>query len=864
MSFWETNSITDAGPVGYFDCRPAETPRLNRASNPDYTGRMFLAPQKPSSPTYQPLVVVLVAVSAGIVADRYLTIPLFVWLLLAIAGASAWFWTRRSGRNTSAAIAVLIAASSLAGAWHHRWWYLFAADDLGLVATTEPRPIVIEGIAQSGPRRMPAPPRNPLRAIEKGDRTRIDLRVTRMRDGDGWRAASGNTTVVVNGHLFDVLAGDRVRVVGQLIAPLPAQNPGEFDFADYCRGNRELCVVRCNSPPCVEVTERGGWWRPQRWIDGIQSAGEATLWRFISPDNAGLASAMFLGLRDELDPEQMDAFKETGTVHLLVISGLNVGILAACVLVALRTGWLSSRAALILLSVVTLLYALVTDAQPPVVRATVLVLAFCFAQLLGRRGLAFNTLAAAALVVLLLNPVELFRPGTQLSFLAVGALIAVGQSWLTSEPSATDKLVTESLPARLQLLYLLLRLLCKATLVSFIVWIAVQPLVAARFNLVTPSAIILGPVLAVPVAIAMTMGFAVMAFGWLLPPVGAICGFICDRALAFVVAVVEAARDAPGGKFWTAGPSDWWLAGFYSVLIAWAVVPKVRQLPRRWLFAAAAVWLALGLAVAYRPTTARNSLHVAFLSVGHGLAVVMELPDGQTVVYDAGSLASPELAARTVSSYLFSRHVRRIDLLVISHADADHYNAVPQLLKQFEIGEVGFTRQMFREEAEPLVVLREAIIAATPHMRELATGDEINLGDSTCIEVLHPPQAGVAGSDNANSIVLRVMCAEQTVLLTGDLETPGIDSVMQTSTPPIDVLLAPHHGSRRSDPPGFSRWAGAPHVVISGGIRDRSAEVHAAYSRDGANVYHTAMCGAVEFDLTPTGVMVRTFRTLER
>ena len=814
----------------------------------------------PVTPVDQPLIGVLMATSAGIVVDHYATIPMFVWLLSAILSCVAWWWWRKRSRHFFAALMLLIATASAGGAWHHRWWSLFAADNVGHVATVEPQPVAMEGIARSGPRRMPAPARNPLRAIETGDRTRLDLQVTRLRDRGAWREASGNATLVVNGHLFDMFAGDHVRVFGQLVAPSPARNPGEFDYADFCRGNRVLSLVRCDSPQCVEVIGRGGWWRPGRWIDRLRAAGEGTLWRFISPQNAGLAAAMFLGLREELDPEQMDAFKETGTVHLLVISGLNVGILAACVLLALRTGWLSNRAALLLLAAVTVSYALITDAQPPVVRATVLVLVFCGAQLLGRRGMAFNTLAAAALVVLLLNPVELFRTGTQLSFLAVGALIAIGQTQLTSPASTTDALIERSLSAQTRLVYLLLRLLGKAVLVSFVVWVVVQPLVAARFNLITPSAILLGPLLAIPVAIAMAMGFAVMAFGWLVPPLGAICGFICDRALSLMVVTVEAARDAPGGKFWTTGPGDWWLAGFYAMLVAWAGMPCVRQIRRRWLASIASGWLLLGLATACLPSADRGSLHAAFLSVGHGLAVVIELPDCKTIVYDAGCMAAPELAARTISNYLFTRGISRIDLLVISHADADHYNAIPHLLTKFRVREVCCAEQMFRDGTEPLILLRNALAEAVPKVRKLQSGDSIFAGKPYRMEVLHPPSAGVAGSDNAASMVIKISFAGQTMLLTGDLESPGLEMVMARAVVPVDVLLAPHHGSKNSDPPGFARWAAARHVVVSGSFSDGPPAVRSAYEAEGATVYHTAECGAVEVNLSSEGCRIDTFR----
>jgi competence protein ComEC len=412
----------------------------------------------------------------------------------------------------------------------------------------------------------------------------------------------------------------------------------------------------------------------------------------------------------------------------------------------------------------------------------------------------------------------------------------------------------------MQLLYASMRLLGKAMLVSLIVWSVVQPLVAARFNLVTPSAIVLGPLLAIPVTVAMAAGFAVMLFGWLLPPLGLVCGFVCDRALAVVVSTVEATRNAPGGKFWTPGPADWWLAGFYFVLISWAVVPRVRQLPRRWLATFGLGWFAIGLAAAYLPFAESRTLRATFLSVGHGLAVVIELPDGKCLLYDAGSMAAPEFAAKAVSGYLFSRGIRTIDLLIISHADADHYNAVPRLLRQFRVREIGYGPQMFRDEVEPILHLQAALAEAALKLRQLSAGDVIFDGKSYRLEVLHPPSTAVTGSDNSESVVVKLTCAGRSMLLTGDLESPGLEMVLDRPIAPIDVLLAPHHGSGRSDPPGFARWAAAKNVVISGSFRDRSASVRAAYESQGAHVYHTAEHGAIEAKWSPADCTVTVFR----
>src|SRR5690606_10832145 len=125
-----------------------------------------MLPDTPKSalPVYQPLVGVLVIASAGILADRFLAVPVWIWLLLAAVALVRWRVLYGRAADQPAAIALLVAVFCLGAAWHHRWWNLFAADDVGRFATREAQPVVVEGIAQSGVRRVPAPPHNPLSA----------------------------------------------------------------------------------------------------------------------------------------------------------------------------------------------------------------------------------------------------------------------------------------------------------------------------------------------------------------------------------------------------------------------------------------------------------------------------------------------------------------------------------------------------------------------------------------------------------------------------------------------------------------------------------------------------------------------------
>src|SRR6185369_9808510 len=114
-----------------------------------------------------------------------------------------------------------------------------------------------------------------------------------------------------------------------------------------------------------------------------------------------------------------------------------------------------------------------------------------------------------------------------------------------------------------------------------------------------------------------------------------------------------------------------------------------------------------------------------------------------------------------------------------------------------------------------LVALRAALAKSRVEVREVWSGDRLRASAAARIDVLHPPRRGVLGSDNANSVVLAIEYAGRRILLTGDLESPGLDDVMAEEPYDCDVLLAPHHGSRRSDPPGFAAWSTPKWVVLS-------------------------------------------------
>ncbi|MCS6851595.1 MAG: ComEC/Rec2 family competence protein, partial [Gemmataceae bacterium] len=759
----------------------------------------------------------------------------------------------------------LLGVAALGAAHHHAYRDVAARDDIRQLADEEPRPVQLRGVILQEPTlRTPAETDRALRSVPEPETSRSILAVTHIHLRDDWQPASGRARLLVSGRLSDIHVRDEVEVVGWLRQPRGPSNPGEFDYAAFLRDQgigAEVWVRR--TPHGVTRLARAGVLSLSALLASVRAWGERTLVERLPDNQWGMASALLLGESTDLSAEAWERYQRTGVVYVLVISGQHLTVMAGMLWAGVRLIGCRLRRAAGVVALLVVLYALLTGARPPIVRAAVLVVVVCGGLILRRPAPPANAFALAGLVVLAMRPTDLFQPGTQLSFLAAGVLAWLGIFWRQRRADPLERLTDEAQPMGWRLVKAAGRAIGRAYVAALIVWLAVTPLVAAHYHLVSPVSMVIGPPTVLLTSASLALGFVLLVTAAVCPAVAPLFAALTSATLTLADWLVGLADRCPGGHWYVTGVAVWWLCGFYLGLAV--ALAGGATCGRPWWPSVAtigATWLAIGVgASSFRPSG--DELRCTFLAVGHGGAVVLETPDRRTLVYDAGALAGPEVAQRQIAPFLWSRGLKRIDELFISHGDLDHFNGVPGLAERFAIGLVTCTPTFADRRtpgvAETLAVLRTRGIP----VRVVSAGARLRAGPVE-IEVLHPPAQGPEGSENARSLVLEVRHQGHTLLLTGDLEGPGLARVLTLPARRIDVLMAPHHGSPTANGPALAAWA-APKVVVScEGFRPGRPRTAAVYQAVGAAFYSTWEWGAVTLRSHASGLVLETFRHPEQ
>lgn len=822
---------------------------------------------------FRPLLWLSLAVIAGVKlqssTDWLATLSSLNWLSALAVGLGTAALLYKQGHTVSAGSMALVAALALGG-FHGRLQAAPAGDSLADLATRRAEPIALRGLIASTAVWKPNPNYRSTVANSEAWQTQWDVSCDQLRDGAQWQGIAALCTLTVDGRIDDLLPGDYVEIMGSYRRISAPTNPGGFDFAEHFRRDGKFVSLTAKSRKQVTrlaSTSRLPLLRCRAWL--VKHV-DRSLHRWLSPAQSPLAAALVFGQREQVDWADQQSLMATGTLHMLAISGMHVEIVAASILLlAGPLGWPTSRLMMLIVSV-CVAYAILAGGNPPVLRAVIVVAAFSLARASGRPARLANVLGLAALTLVLMRAANVDSVGVQLSFLAVGTigLFAVAPTSDHKRRGPLVQLIEEGLgPAQRWLRWWWVSLR-QTWRLSLWVWLITCPLVWSSFHIIAPISVPLNVLIALPLILALISGLITGLFGW-LAPVGWLAGNVCTASLNLIRVAVEVGQSIPLGHLWLPAPSAWWTVCFYGLVAGWLL--RFGQRRNSALLGVLLGWIAVGIApyttgprgwwktsVALPSSVVADAgrpgeLRCTFLDVGHGTSVVIEMPQGEVWLYDAGHMGSSDRSHQDIANGLWDIPTARIERLLISHADSDHYNATAGLLQRFAVGSLASTKQFFQSADHNVQELLAGMAAGRPR-EELQAGDGGQVGEVS-YQILHPSAARRAESDNADSLCLLLEFAGKRLLLPGDLEGSGLADLTQLPPRPCHILMAPHHGSLTLDPSELLAWCRPQWVIVSGNHRALRTEVLEKYSFGGSQLGITFRDGAVQIRIDHSGML---------
>ncbi len=620
--------------------------------------------------------------------------------------------------------------------------------------------------------------------------------------------------------------GSLVSLSGRLERIEGRRNPGEADWRLNWLARGMGYSLYAGTDWRVEGSGRGNPLMALAYRVG--DVADRILDSTLAPAEAATVRALVLGDRTDLDGGLKDAYRVTGLTHVLSVSGLHVGFLAAGVQALLRMLKTGPRVGVPVLLVTLAGYVAITGMQTPVLRAAIMFGMASLGWFVGRKAGGLNLLALALAVILIDSPHALFDPGLQLSFLATGGILTLVRplegyiDYINRRRSAGIWAPTTWI-ARKLVARMLWRWVRQGLAVTLAAQLAVLPAISIYFGQVS----LLGPVanlVAVPLAgVAVTLAFLGILAGAVSLAAGSIVNSVTGAAVFLLNHVVELAARWPLALS-LPYPNALGVIAYYLLLaLLFGRLPDPgrptdRRL-NRLLKLAAIPCLCLLLVFGFRLPPAPRGLEVVFLDVGQGDAIVLHMPLGRVMVVDGG----PPGDRNPLLAYLHSRGVRRVDYLVATHGDADHSGGLRALLDELAVGEiwesgVGSESSRYAEFRE--AARRKGVVLKSPHR-----GQVIEPAPGVTVEVLNPRQPPLAGTPadvNNNSLVLRVGYGLASLLLAADLEIEGErDLVGAGFDLESDVIKIGHHGSVTSSGGEFLRSIRPALAVIQVGRRNR-------------------------------------------
>jgi competence protein ComEC len=852
---------------------------------------------------HRPLVGIVISFAIGISTNYLVNIPFIPVFSTAIAFVIAYvilfiFYSRPDdtcptgiSRLAKVRIVALLILIFLTGiSYHHLRFSSHAGDNISNFISTDKIPARLQGVVASPPisKSVTAPLLTSkkyrkemstflLRAVAIESTSDSNVSGALQRE---WRNISGTIKVNIyqaqqeesmlegrEDYLSEIKYGDKIELIGNLSIPSTSRNPGQFDYKHYLkrqnpRVEATASVVSLNN---IKILSKGNGNSFYTFVYNLKRKLNTVIEKNVKEEIVPLVSSILLGDREKVPKNLMDGFLKTGTIHFLAISGLHVGILVISLHCLLRFFRINTRYLAMIIILIVFFYASITGMKPPILRAGIMVAMYYGAFIINRRWDLQNSIVAAAFIILLINPSDLFNVGFQLSVLAVLGIIYTSNRLEIFFWKST--LLVEKLQAKEERneIWFYFKVYCrKSFCVSLGAWIAIMPIIAYCFHIVTPLTVFLNIIVFPLVWLILVGGFVVLITGLVSPIlVTPFAWLVSYSGIALENLILLFSKNVQT-FFYTSTPLWIWIVIYYLVFILYLIRERFKIKIAHLIIATLAIlniFVFSGL-----PGQGQDCLKLTCFDVRHGASFFIQFPNGKNMLFDSGTKGNYDVGKFVVAPFLRQHGIKKIDTVVISHKDDDHCNGIPSIIDRFSVGNI-FVNKFFIQ-SENKVELLGMFAEEDIKTGLLADGLEIKGYEPAKIRVLNPPDKDILRnrgvfvegiSTNDSSSVLLIEYMGYRILLCGDIGERGIEMLLSGNGISADIIQVPHHGGFCEKTGDLVESVNPRHAIISGLAKDISASTIGDYQKRGVSLHKTHENGAVTYTINKEGIKVSTF-----
>ncbi|SFX53853.1 competence protein ComEC [Thermoactinomyces sp. DSM 45891] len=688
--------------------------------------------------------------------------------------------------------------------------------------------------------------------IRDGDQLRFDLQLSQIRHQSQWVYTKERIRVVIKLTSFEqwkqskqVRRGWVIQSPLQMERPPLPRNPGAFNYRDYLQQQSIFWVGKATG---LHNLKRVGIENSLlTWIDRThQLLSDQIESLYADIEVQGFMKGLLLGDRDDVPMEWEQQYQTLGLVHILSISGFHVSLLVATLFLMLRyVGITREKSAWLILSFLPF-YVLLTGAEPPIVRAGIVSGMMCLAIAWRKEKDILSFLCLAAMIQLCFEPLLIFNPGFQLSYVVTAGLIVgttplaerfpYGYEWLRYTIAGASVAQAASFP-------LLVYYFHESSLFSLMANVVFAPFFSV---------------------VVLPIGYGSLLVSFFVLPIGA----WLSQGLTWIIQAsqsgVEWIQQFDGHLFSFAHPSWIWLLIYTLLMIgSWWAWVSVRYFHSKIPWVISCVWVCwIGLGI-YGELEIYPHHEITMIDVGQGDAFFIRTKSGKSILIDGGGrLPYPQqewqerrdpfdIGEDVVVPFLAYRGVNRIDLLVSTHGDADHIQGLGAVVRRFSVEKVirNPLSTISKLEKDWIREVRERDIA----IYTVPMGQVWEVEPGVSITFLYPDLGDkelYEGTSNNAGLVLLFTIDQKHILFTGDIEKHAEEKLLQAwNLPKIDIYKVAHHGSRTSSTEAFIHQIRPRYALVSAGEKNLyghpSPEVIGRLQKVGTKVYRTDWMGAV-------------------